>query len=96
MQLESAVSVSNKMKPGELIQDILLMMIGVVFAGYALKGFLVPNRFFDGGITGISLLVHELYGFNLAIVIFLLNLPFVVVSYLKVGSDTFINDKVYE
>ena len=85
MQLESAVSVSNKMKPGELIQDILLMMIGVVFAGYALKGFLVPNRFFDGGITGISLLVHELYGFNLAIVIFLLNLPFVVVSYFSVS-----------
>lgn len=86
MQLESAASTSNKMKPAELFQDILLMIIGVVFAGYALKGFLVPNRFFDGGITGISLLVHELYGFNLAIVIFLLNLPFVVVSFFSVSQ----------
>jgi uncharacterized membrane-anchored protein YitT (DUF2179 family)/predicted metal-dependent HD superfamily phosphohydrolase len=85
-KLELSLTPSKKIKPIDLIQDILLMLVGVVFAGYALKGFLVPNHFFDGGITGISLLVHELYHFNLAIVIILLNLPFIVVSYFSVGS----------
>jgi uncharacterized membrane-anchored protein YitT (DUF2179 family)/HD superfamily phosphodiesterase len=60
--------------------DIVLIAIGVATAGFALKGFLVPNKFFDGGITGISLLIHELYHLNLAYVILFSNLPFIVLS----------------
>jgi uncharacterized membrane-anchored protein YitT (DUF2179 family) len=69
------------------IQDALLMIAGVMIAGFALKGFLVPNHFFDGGITGISLLLYEIYHFNLAIVIILLNLPLIIISYFTVGKN---------
>ena len=60
--------------------DIIFIVMGVVTAGFALKGFLVPNNFFDGGVTGISLLVHELYKVPLAYVILLANLPFIILS----------------
>jgi len=60
--------------------DILLMIFGVATAGFALKGFLVPNQFFDGGITGISLLIHEIYHINLAFVIIAVNAPLIVMS----------------
>ena len=62
------------------MMDIVFIAIGVITAGFALKGFLVPNNFFDGGITGISLLVHELYHVPLAYVILIANLPFIVLS----------------
>lgn len=62
------------------IGDIFLIIIGVIITSFALKGFLVPNHFFDGGITGISLLIHELYHFNLAYVIVLANIPFMIMS----------------
>ncbi len=62
------------------ISDVLLILLGVIITSFALKGFLVPNKFFDGGITGISLLIHELYHINLAYVIVLANLPFVIIS----------------
>jgi len=62
------------------ISDILLMLFGVATAGFALQGFLVPNQFFDGGITGISLLIHEIYHINLAFVIIAANLPFIIMS----------------
>lgn len=62
------------------IKDLFFIALGVLTAAFALKGFLVPNNFFDGGVTGISLLVHELYHFNLAWVILLANLPFIVLS----------------
>ena len=84
-------SVSNTLtsphgeKPIDLLQDALLMVVGVIITGYALKGFLVPNHFFDGGITGLSLLVHELYDLNLGMVIILMNLPLIVVSFFTVG-----------
>lgn len=85
-KLESTLTISKGLKPIELLQEFLLVVVGIVFAGYALKGFLVPNHFFDGGITGISLLVHEMYKFNLGVVIILLNLPFVIISYFSVGN----------
>jgi uncharacterized membrane-anchored protein YitT (DUF2179 family)/HD superfamily phosphodiesterase len=84
-KLETTFAAHKREKPREIVQDILFMVFGVAIAGYALKGFLVPNHFFDGGITGISLLVHELYKFNLGIVIIVLNLPFIAVSYFSVG-----------
>jgi uncharacterized membrane-anchored protein YitT (DUF2179 family) len=60
--------------------DVLLIIAGVIITSFALQGFLMPNKFFDGGITGISLLIHEIYHINLAYVIVLANLPFVIMS----------------
>lgn len=86
LKLEGQLTHTNKINLTEMVQDLLLMIAGVVMAGFALKGFLVPNHFFDGGITGISLLIHEIYDVNLAIVIILLNLPLIIISYFSVGS----------
>ncbi|MCA6440722.1 MAG: YitT family protein [Chitinophagaceae bacterium] len=69
-----------------IIQDAAQVLLGVVMAGIALKGFLVPNHFFDGGVTGMSLLAHELYHWNLAFNIILFNLPLVIVSFFSVGK----------
>jgi uncharacterized membrane-anchored protein YitT (DUF2179 family)/predicted metal-dependent HD superfamily phosphohydrolase len=66
--------------------DILLILVGVITAAFALKGFLVPNNFFDGGVTGISLLIHEIYGFNLAFVILIANLPLIVMSRFAIST----------
>jgi uncharacterized membrane-anchored protein YitT (DUF2179 family) len=51
--------------------DIAYTLAGILFCGFALKSFLIPNAFFDGGVTGMSLLLHELYHFNIAVVIVL-------------------------
>jgi uncharacterized membrane-anchored protein YitT (DUF2179 family)/HD superfamily phosphodiesterase len=70
----------------QLVQDASFMILGVLFAGVALKGFLVPNHFFDGGVTGISLLVHEIYHYNLAVLIIVFNIPLMVAGYFSVGK----------
>lgn len=69
------------------VQDIFFLVLGVLVAGFGLKGFLVPNHFFDGGVTGISLLLYELYQFNLAYTILALNLPLIVVGYFSVSRS---------
>ncbi|MEJ7822806.1 MAG: YitT family protein [Chitinophagaceae bacterium] len=68
------------------LRDFFLIIIGILIAGFALKGFLVPNHFFDGGVTGISLLLTELYHLNLAYIIVLANLPFIILSYFTVSK----------
>lgn len=85
-RISSSLTAHSESTMAQLMQDLLLTVIGVTFAGVALKLFLVPNHFFDGGITGMSLLVHESYHFNLGLVILVLNLPLIAISYFSIGK----------
>jgi uncharacterized membrane-anchored protein YitT (DUF2179 family) len=68
------------------LQDTLYVVIGILFCGFALKGFLVPNKFFDGGVTGISLLLHEFYKLNIAYVIVIANIPFIIMGAFQINK----------
>lgn len=69
------------------IIDAISTISGILFCGFALKGFLVPNQFFDGGVTGISLLLHELYHWNIGYVIVIVNIPFIVMGAFQVNKS---------
>ncbi|MET3979604.1 uncharacterized membrane-anchored protein YitT (DUF2179 family) [Mucilaginibacter sp. UYP25] len=69
-----------------IVTDTIYTIIGILFCGFALKSFLIPNAFFDGGVTGISLLIHELYHVNIAYVIILANIPFIIMGALQVNK----------
>jgi len=69
------------------INETFFILIGVVSAGFGLKGFLLPNSFIDGGAMGISLLISETTGFSLAILIVIVNLPFIVLGYSNLGKQ---------
>lgn len=73
-------------KSTAIIRDIIYVVAGILFCGFALKGFLVPNQFFDGGVTGISLLIHEIYHINIAYVIVLANLPLIIMGAFQVNK----------
>jgi uncharacterized membrane-anchored protein YitT (DUF2179 family) len=60
------------------VKDVIYTLLGTLIAGFALRSFLIPNHFLDGGVTGMSLLLHEVYHYNIAVVILLLNVPFII------------------
>lgn len=68
------------------IKDTIFILLGVAAAGFGLKGFLLPNRFLDGGVMGISLLVNILSGVDLSLLVVLINLPFVVIGYMQISK----------
>jgi len=76
------------------LKDTCYTVLGILFCGFALKSFLIPNQFFDGGVTGISLLLHELYHFNIAYVIILANVPFIIMGAFQVGKTFAIKTSV--
>lgn len=76
------------------ISDIIYLLLGVISTSIALKIFLVPNHFLDGGVTGISLLFHEVKHWNLGILLILLNIPFVLLAYFKVSRHFAIRSTV--
>lgn len=63
------------------IKDFLFIGIGVVMASIGLKGFLLPNGFFDGGAMGVSLLMEILTPLDLSLLIILVNVPFIYLGY---------------
>jgi uncharacterized membrane-anchored protein YitT (DUF2179 family) len=67
------------------IADILLLCTGSLAAGFGLKGFLLPNRFVDGGATGISLLINQVTQVPLAPLLILVNIPFMIMGYRQLG-----------
>lgn len=62
------------------LHDIFFSIAGTIITAFALKSFLVPNNFLDGGVTGVSLLLHELYHYKLGVVIVLANIPFMIMG----------------
>lgn len=68
------------------IKDILFILLGVAAAGFGLKGFLLPNKFLDGGVMGISLLTNFVTGINLSILVILINSPFVIIAYTQISK----------
>ncbi len=69
----------------ELI-NFLLIVSGILSAGMGIKGFLLSSHFIDGGVTGISMLLSNVLGYPLAILIPLINLPFIALGYHQIGS----------
>jgi uncharacterized membrane-anchored protein YitT (DUF2179 family) len=57
-------------------KNIILNLAGVIFITLALKGFMIPNKFLDGGIIGISILIHEITQLPFGILVLGLNIPF--------------------
>ncbi|WP_075348646.1 YitT family protein [Algoriphagus marinus] len=65
---------------------IVYNLIGVAFAAIALEAFMLPNKFLDGGVTGIAILINLQFGINLNLLLFVLNIPFLYIGFKKIGK----------
>ena len=71
--------------PKQVIKDNLLILMGISCAAVGLRGFLLPSHFLDGGVTGISLLVRTLTGWDLSILLVAINIPFIVLGFRQIS-----------
>lgn len=67
------------------LKSLLLIIMGVLSAGMGLKGFLLPNHFIDGGVTGISMLISEVADYPLPMLILIINVPFIIMALRLIG-----------
>src|SRR6218665_3270269 len=68
------------------IRSALLVGLGVLSAGFGLRGFLMPNDFIDGGVTGISLLINAKTHLSLSAMIILINIPFLLLGWQQISK----------
>lgn len=77
----------SKVTIRHFVQDTFFVVLGILSACLGLKGFLLPNGFIDGGVTGISLLTREVTGWPLSILILVINLPFLILGFSTIGKN---------
>ncbi len=70
-----------------IVQDSIFIFLGVLSAGFGLRGFLLPNMFIDGGVMGISLIVAKLSGLPLSVLIVAVNLPFIIMGFSTISRQ---------
>jgi uncharacterized membrane-anchored protein YitT (DUF2179 family) len=70
--------------------DILGALTAIFLAGLGLEGFLLPNGFLDGGVTGISMFVSEMTGFPLSVFIITINIPFLIIGFRNLNRNSII------
>lgn len=69
-----------------ILNKLFFLTIGPFIAAFALEVFLVPNNIIDGGIVGISIIVSYLTKINLGLLIFVINIPFFLLAFNKIGK----------
>ena len=82
---------SHKLKK---ILRAILIIIGALIAAYGLEAVLIPNNVSDGGVTGLSIVGSQLFGWPLGLLIAILNIPFVFLGYKQIGKSFAINSVI--
>ena len=63
--------------------------IGIILASIGLKAFLLPNGFLDGGVTGIAILISELFNINISLLLFAVSIPFLLLAWQNLTKQIF-------
>ncbi|NLP43261.1 MAG: YitT family protein [Peptococcaceae bacterium] len=76
--------------PWNIIKRCLGIIIGAIIVAVSINSFIISNRIADGGLTGIAIIFHYLFEWDVGITVFILNIPLFILGYKAVGKQLFI------
>ncbi len=81
------VSHPHKKSLASQILSYFWIAFGAFLAAFAIEVFFIPNRLFDGGMVGLSMIFGNIFGKQIIpYLLFLFNLPFLVLAYRSIGK----------
>ncbi|WP_257351779.1 YitT family protein [Pseudalkalibacillus decolorationis] len=72
------------------LKNILFILLGAAIFGFGIIHFNIENNLAEGGFTGITLILFNLFGLDPAISNLVLNIPLFIVGWRLLGRNTFI------
>ena len=72
-------------------KKIICWTLGAFIVAVALEMFLLPNKIIDGGVIGISMMISYITEWNLGALIFVINIPFLLLALKSLGKKFVIN-----
>lgn len=89
-KLEQKVKTTKEIALAYIIKAFF-WLIGTFIVAVALEMFLLPNKIIDGGVIGISMMVSYITKWNLGLLIFCINIPFILLALKSLGKKFVIN-----
>lgn len=64
----------------------LYILFGCLLVAFGINLFLLPAHILSGGLSGVALIFHYLFGWPIGLQIFLINIPLLIASYKLLGK----------
>ena len=68
------------------IKEYALTTLGIVLTAIALEYFFLPNDIAAGGVSGIALVINGVTGWNISIMVFILNIILFILAFVVLGK----------
>lgn len=78
------------MKKQELVQrlkETLYVTLGAFILAISVNLIFLPNQIVAGGASGLSIVLNELFGWNVALTLYAINIPLLILCFLLLGKD---------
>ncbi|WP_207871629.1 YitT family protein [Enterococcus sp. DIV2402] len=69
------------------VQDALFVITGAFVLAVSINCILLPNQIVAGGANGISVVLNHMFGWNVAIVLYAINIPLLILCFLLLGKE---------
>lgn len=67
--------------------DMLYIIIGSFLLSFAFQAFILPNEIISGGVSSLSIILYNIFGWEPAIVQYAFNIPLLIMSYFLLGKE---------
>ena len=67
------------------LYEIIIIIIGCIFASFGTSCFLLPNHLSSGGFSGIATIFYYFFNIQMSTTILILNIPLFIWAFLKIG-----------
>lgn len=66
---------------------LFFIVLGSFLTALAFQVFILPNNIIFGGVTSLSIITHELFGWEPSIVQYVVNIPLIIICYFILGKE---------
>lgn len=71
------------------LRDYLIMTIGAVCVAISVDLFLAPNNVVTGGVTGVAMILNDLFGLPIGLAVLVMNVPLLIAGFRYLGGFVF-------
>ena len=71
----------------QFVKEYIIVALACVVMAFNINYFFVGNKLAEGGVSGLSLIIHYLSSIDVSYLYFALNIPLIIVAYIFIGKD---------
>lgn len=77
----------KKQEQVQRLKETLYVTLGAFILAISVNLIFLPNQIVAGGASGLSIVLNELFGWNVALTLYAINIPLLMLCFLLLGKD---------